>query len=146
MILNKKDCCGISLKYKEIPPRDRTILRYTFFSRRKNMLEQTALTPVVTVLWVLAGILLSLILPLAVKSLSGARLEANQPPPTFWEKLKVAWEKYGGKKYSIILLCALLVAVVIVFLFNLKFYAVRDAVLAGFAWESFVNKLYPKKD
>jgi hypothetical protein len=32
----------------------------------------------------------------------------------------------------------------IVFLLGLKFYTSRDAALAGFAWESLINKLFGK--
>lgn len=92
------------------------------------------------IFWVLCGILLSLVLPIAVKTLQRAKLESLEKP-SIWDRIIVAWNKYGGNKYAGILLAASLVAIVIVFLLGLKFYTVRDAVLAGFAWESFLNKL-----
>jgi type II secretory pathway component PulF len=109
------------------------------------MSEPTALTSVITVVWVLVGILLSLILPVAVKTLQKAKLEDNEPPPTFGQKIMIAWQKYGGNQYLFLFLAALLVAIVIVVLLDLKFYAARDAILAGFAWESFVNKLFAQQ-
>ena len=41
-----------------------------------------------------------------------------------------------------ILIAAAFVATAIVLLLEPKFYGQRDAVLAGFAWESLVNKLF----
>jgi hypothetical protein len=52
-----------------------------------------------------------------------------------------AWTRYGGNKYLKILLATIVVAVAIIGLLGLQFYTVRDAILAGFAWESFVAKL-----
>ena len=109
------------------------------------MPEPTALVPYVEVLWVFLGILISIVLPVAVKTLTAATPEGVANSPSLSEKIKDAWNKYGGNKYVLILLAALLVAVVIVFLLDLKFYAIRDAILAGFAWESFVNKLFAKQ-
>jgi hypothetical protein len=108
----------------------------------------TVLTPVLSIVWVLVGILLSLVLPLAVKVLNNARakLEGIQKKPTFWERLKEAWVKYGGKTYVYILLAATLVAVVIVFLLGLEFSTAREAAMAGFAWESLINKLFGKQN
>ncbi|MBW4691973.1 MAG: hypothetical protein KME27_09420 [Lyngbya sp. HA4199-MV5] len=93
------------------------------------------------VFWVLCGIILSLVLPVAVKTLRQAQPELPEKP-SIWKPVLEAWKKYGGNKYIRILLAASLIAVVIVFLLSLQFYTVRDAVLAGFAWESFVNKLF----
>lgn len=102
------------------------------------------LTSVETTIWILIGILLSLILPIAVKTLQQAKLESTAP--SIGERISEAWKKYGGNKYLTIFLAATLVAVVIVFLLGQKFYTARDAVLAGFAWESFVNKLVRKPE
>jgi hypothetical protein len=110
------------------------------------MEEAVALSPFATTLWVLAGILISLVLPVAVKTLQSAqgRLE-DAEKPTLWEKIVAAWKQYGGNKYLMVFLAAVVVAVVMVFLLGLKFYTPRDAGLAGFAWESLVNKLFAKQ-
>ena len=39
-----------------------------------------------------------------------------------------------------ILLAGTLIAVVIVFVLGMAFFTARDAILAGFAWESLLNK------
>ena len=95
----------------------------------------------VAVFFVLCGIILSLVLPVAVKTLRQAQSESTDKFSVRKQVLE-AWRKYGGNKYVKLLLAASLIAVVIVFLLGLQFYTIRDAVLAGFAWESFVNKLF----
>ncbi len=95
-----------------------------------------------TILWVFVGIIISIILPIAVKYLQKG-FEANQ---TFWGKIKNLWEKYSGSKYFLVFLSAVVVAVILVFLLDLKFYSIRDATLAGFAWESLVTKLVNQGD
>ena len=106
-----------------------------------------ALTPIWAVIWVLLGIFISLVLPLAVNTLKGASgLEGiDEPKPSLGQKLSAAWTQYGGNKYLGILLAAVVVAVVIVFLLGLQFFTPRDAAIAGFAWESFVKKLFAKQ-
>lgn len=101
------------------------------------------LTTLDTVVWVLIGILISLILPVAVNILrkatvgleGGRKLSVSQ-------RIVLAWKQYGGNRYLIIFLAASFIAVTLVFLFDFKFYTHRDAALAGFAWESFINKLF----
>jgi hypothetical protein len=95
------------------------------------------------VMGVLMGILISLVLPIAVNTLRSAAttLESNEQP-TVWERVISAWEQYNGPQYFKIFLAAVFVAVVLVFLLDLKFYGLREAILAGFAWESLVNKLF----
>jgi hypothetical protein len=100
------------------------------------------LPDLIAIAWVLAGILSSLFLPVAVSTLTKhSRLEDNAPKPGFTERLGNAWRRYGGNKYLALLAAASFVAGVVVFLLGLKFYTARDAALAGFAWESLVNKL-----
>ena len=96
-----------------------------------------------TILWVFAGIIISLILPVAVRILTNAKthLEKGVPKPTLGARITKAWKDYGGNKYLLIAIAAIIVAVVLVFLLGLEFYTIRDAALAGFAWESLVNKL-----
>jgi len=98
-----------------------------------------------SILWVLVGILISLVLPIALRTLVNAATAAKaiktMQQPTLTDWLKAAWIRYGGTKYVGIMLAATLVAGVIVLLLGLKFYAAREAALAGFAWESLVNKL-----
>jgi uncharacterized membrane protein len=105
------------------------------------------LSPVMAVVWVLVGIIISLVLPVAVKTLKKASgLEAvDQPKPSLGDRIKAAWIDYGGNKYLAVLLAAIVVAVVIVFLLGLQFNYPREAAIAGFAWESFVNKLFAKQ-
>jgi len=104
------------------------------------------LTPVMAVVWVLVGIIISLVLPVAVRTLKKASgLEDLEKKPSLGERIKNAWIQYGGNRYLAILVAAIVVAVVIVFLLGLQFNTVRDAAIAGFAWESFVNKLFAKQ-
>ena len=106
----------------------------------------TVLSPTMAVIWVIVGIIISLVLPVAVRTLKKASgLEEVGPKPSLGDRIKAAWIQYGGNKYLGILLAAVVVAVVIVFLLGLQFNTVRDAAIAGFAWESFVNKLFAKQ-
>ena len=95
------------------------------------------------VMGVCLGILTSLVLPIAINTLRRAAttLESTQQP-MIWERILKAWEQYNGPRYLQIFLAAMLVAVVLVFLLDLKFYGLREAILAGFAWESLVSKLF----
>jgi hypothetical protein len=102
--------------------------------------EVTALSPALSTLLVFIGIVISLILPIAVKTLRKTKLEGFDNP-TLGQRVAAAWTKYGGNRYLGIALAATLVAGVLVFLLGLKFFTNRDAVLAGFAWESLINKL-----
>lgn len=105
-----------------------------------------ALSPVMAVVWVLVGILISLVLPLAVNTLKKASgLEEIGTKPSLGQRIKAAWDQYGGNKYLKILLAAIVIAVVIVFLLGLQFFTPRDAAIAGFAWESFVKKLFAQQ-
>lgn len=108
----------------------------------------TALSAVSAVLWVLIGIIISLVLPVAVRTLQRARglEEIAGPKPTFGQRVAAAWVQYGGNKYLAILVAAFVVAGVIVFLLGLQFFTVRDAAIAGFAWESFVKKLFAQQN
>jgi hypothetical protein len=113
--------------------------------------QQIILSPIYATLWVLIGIIISLVLPLAVNTLKKAgkleeleELEGDKAPG-FSQRLAAAWKQYGGNKYLTILLAAILIAVVIVFILGLQFYAARDASIAGFAWESFVKKVFAKQ-
>jgi hypothetical protein len=106
-----------------------------------EMQGAVVLSPIMSIVWVLVGILLSLLLPVAIKILRAARLEGGKKP-TLGERVAGAWAKYGGNTYLKIILAATLVAVVLVFLLGMKFFTARDAVLAGFAWESLINKLF----
>jgi len=108
--------------------------------------QAVALAPIETTLFVMLGIFISLVLPLAVRTLRNAQLEATrdfESNRTFWWKpIVAAWTRYGGSKYLTIFVAATLVAIVLVFLLGLKFYTSRDAALAGLAWESLINKLF----
>jgi hypothetical protein len=106
------------------------------------MQEAITLGPITSVVWVLIGIIISLVLPVALKTLRAHKLEGIEGTnPSWGQRIGAAWTKYGGNKYLAIMLAATLVAIVLVFLLGLKFYTTRDAALAGFAWESLVNKL-----
>jgi hypothetical protein len=100
----------------------------------------TALSPAMATGWVLAGIIISLLLPLAIRTLRAAKLEGIAKP-TIGQRLAAAWHEYGGNRYLGIAIAATFVAIVLVFLLGLEFFTARDAALAGFAWESFINKL-----
>lgn len=97
---------------------------------------------VMSIFWVFIGIVISLILPIAVKILKPDRSinEIDTPSP-LWQKIAGAWKQYSGSKYLMKFLAAVFVAIVLVLLLGLEFFTVRDAVLAGFAWESLLNKL-----
>jgi hypothetical protein len=104
------------------------------------------LSDLLAIAWVLAGILCSLILPIAVSTLKKfSKLEDKAPKPGFTERIRNAWQRYGGNNYLKILAAASFIAGVVVFLLGLKFYTARDAALAGFAWESLVNKLFTQQ-
>jgi hypothetical protein len=107
------------------------------------MPELPTLSPGVTVVWVLIGIIISLVLPVAVKTLHRSKgLEENQTSkPTLGQRLAAAWKTYGGNRYLAIAMAATVIAIVLVFLMGLEFSKPRDAALAGFAWESLVSKL-----
>jgi hypothetical protein len=93
--------------------------------------------------WMVVGILISLVLPVAVKALQNkGRLEAAGQSPTLGARVAAAWVQYGGNRYLIVLVAAVVVAAVLVFVLNLQFHTPRDAALAGFGWESLVNKLF----
>lgn len=98
----------------------------------------------VTILWVLAGIIISLLLPVAVRTLKSTKLESLDKP-TLGQRIANAWTTYGGNRYLGIALAAMFVAIVLVVLLGLEFSKVRDALLAGFAWESLVSKLMGPK-
>jgi hypothetical protein len=111
------------------------------------MVTQTAmaLSPMslgATIIWVLIGIVISLVLPVAVKTLKKAGLEDLEPNPTLSQRIFAAWKQYGGNRYLIIFLAAVAVAVGIVLLLGVQANQARDAVLSGFAWESLINKLF----
>ena len=99
------------------------------------------LSPSMAIVWVFVGIIISLVLPVAVRTLKGAKLEALEKL-TVTQRIAEAWKRYGGNRYLAIALAATVVAVVLVLLLGLKFSTTRDAALAGFAWESLVNKLF----
>lgn len=110
------------------------------------MNEQAAISQVWATFYVVVGIIISLVLPLAVSALRRASgLEEREERRTFWQRVVDIWNRYHGTKYVIILLAAVFVAVVIVFLLGLRFYTARDAALAGFAWESFIKTLFSKR-
>ena len=101
------------------------------------------LSPFETYFWVLAGIIFSLILPLAVNILRKARVELEGSRKlSLGTRFINAWNRYGGNKYLVIFLAASFIAFILLLLFDLKFYTIRDATLAGFAWESLINKLF----
>ena len=101
------------------------------------------LSMITTISWVFVGIIISLVLPVAVKTLKPS--DSLEGDKSFWGKIKKAWKDYSGNKYVAMLVAAAVVAVVIVFLLGLEFYTARDAAMAGFAWESLVNKLFSKQ-
>ena len=105
------------------------------------MEEPTSLSEVAAIGWVLIGIVLSLLLPIAVRTLRKAKVLESEEQPTLSQRFKAAWQKYGGNRYLAIAAAATVVAVALVFLMGLEFSTARDAALAGFAWESLVNKL-----
>ena len=109
------------------------------------MNEINILSPVITVIWVSIGILISLFLPISIKLLKDEAknfsLETNHKK-NIKDKILIVWNFIGGSKYLKILLSTIIIATVVVFLLGLKFYTERDAALAGFAWESLVNKLF----
>ncbi len=104
------------------------------------MSNAVALGPIVSTICVLIGIIISIVLPVAVRTLRKTKLEGIDQP-SYGQRIKAAWTKYGGNKYLMITLAATLVAIVLVFVLGLKFFTARDAILAGFAWESLINKL-----
>lgn len=104
--------------------------------------EVVTLSKVAATLWLLIGILISLILPVAVSVLRDASQRLEGRRPTWKQRIVSAWKRYGGNRYLKIFLSAVCVAVALVLLLELEFFKIRDAVLAGFAWESLINKLF----
>ena len=98
----------------------------------------TTLAPVITVMWVVLGIIFSLLVPVFVRVLKQAVAKSEKPAG---RAIADVWNKYGGNRYLKILVAATGLAVALVFLLDLQFSAARDAALAGFAWESLTSKL-----
>lgn len=98
-----------------------------------------------TVFWMVIGILISIILPLAVKTLQNkGALEKMGVPPTLGSRIWRAWVEMGGNRYLAVVAAAVFVALSLTFLMDLKFPTPREAALGGFGWESLVNKLFGK--
>jgi hypothetical protein len=96
---------------------------------------------------VIVGIFFSIILPIAVRTIKklGGGLELNDAPkPTWPQRLKTSVILYLGKGYTAAgyVLAAFVIACAIVYFLDMHFYKPRDALMAGFAWESFLNKLF----
>lgn len=110
----------------------------------EEITQSVALGSIVSIGLVFVGIVISIFLPVAVKTLQNARdgLEDKSAKPNLWQKIGEAWKKYGGPKYLRVVVAGTFVATALVLLLELKFYTSRDAVLAGFAWESLINKLF----
>src|SRR5687768_4915786 len=107
-------------------------------------MDAVQLSSTLAVTWVVVGIIISLLLPVAVSALRRAKpkgLERLGEKPSLGTQFAAAWQKYGGNRYLGIAAAATFVAIALVFLLGLEFQAARDATLAGFAWESFVSKL-----
>jgi hypothetical protein len=112
----------------------------------KNMPHQSVLTPlsfVEAVLWFLVGMIFSVIVPVAIKTVQKkAGLEAiGEPSPTLGQRIATAWKRYGGNRYLKFLIAASIVALFLVLILQFQFYTLLDAIVAGVGWESFVNKL-----
>lgn len=108
------------------------------------MTTPTELPTTQAMLFVFLGIVLSVVLPVAVAAINKVRLErleGAQKRTSFLDKLKTAWKNYRGNTYLMALVGVTIVAFVIVFLLGMRFFTPRDATLAGFAWESLLNKL-----
>src|SRR6266496_4990623 len=108
-----------------------------------------------TVLWFLVGMLISMVLPVLLKTLKSLRKkvgleakEAESPPTltqrilTAWQQFLTAWQQYRGNIYLGILVISVLIASTLVFLLKLQFYDPVSAALAGIGWESLTNKLF----
>jgi hypothetical protein len=106
-------------------------------------MQPTDLSIPEAILWVLAGILLSLILPVCISALKKAsgKESLEEAKPTFGQKVAAVWTKYGGNRYLIVLGASIVVALVLVFLLGQNFKSPKEAVLFGFAWEGLLNKL-----
>jgi hypothetical protein len=98
-----------------------------------------------SVFWMVVGIIISIVLPLAVKVLQNkGALERMGVPPTIGSRVWRAWVEMGGNRYLAVVAAALFVAASVTFLLDLKFPTSREAALGGFGWESLVNKLFGK--
>lgn len=98
-----------------------------------------------TVFWMVVGILISIVLPLAVKVLQNkGALESMGVKPTIGSRIWRAWVEMGGNRYVMVVGAAVVVALSLTFLMDLKFPTSREAALGGFGWESLVNKLFGK--
>ena len=96
-------------------------------------------------LWVLIGILISLVLPVAIHTLFKAKTDIESGleglQPSIGERFRAWWAAINGKRYLQVLAAATLVAFVAVFFLDITFASPRQAAVAGFAWESLVGKL-----
>lgn len=98
-----------------------------------------------TVFWMVVGIIISIVLPLAVKVLQNkGALESMGIEPTIGSRVWRAWVEMGGNRYLAVVAAAVFVAAAVTFLLDLKFPTSREAALGGFGWESLVNKLFGK--
>jgi hypothetical protein len=98
-----------------------------------------------SVFWMVVGIIISIVLPLAVKVLQNkGALESMGIEPTIGSRIWRAWVEMGGNRYLAVIAAALFVAASVTFLLDLKFPTSREAALGGFGWESLVNKLFGK--
>jgi hypothetical protein len=98
-----------------------------------------------TVLWMVVGIVISIVLPIAVKVLQNKGVvETMGVPPTITSRIERAWLEMGGNRYLAVVAAAVVVALSVTFLLDLKFPSPNEAALGGFGWESLVNKLFGK--
>jgi len=93
---------------------------------------------------VVVGIFSSIVVPIAVRTLKKPfpGLEAAGEPPTWKQRLLTSITRYLGPGMTALgyVLAAVIVAGFLVAFFDLHFYTHRDAMIAGFAWESLWNK------
>ena len=100
------------------------------------MLEDpTPLPTLTTMLWVLLGIVLSVVLPIAI-----GWIKEFRKPTERRLKLGGMLKKTLTSKYITVVAGAVIVAVFIVLVLGMEFVTTRDAVLGGFAWESLLAK------
>jgi hypothetical protein len=98
-----------------------------------------------SVFWMVVGILISIVLPIAVKVLqNNGVVETMGVPPTITSRIARAWIEMGGNRYLAVVGAAVIVALSVTFLLDLKFPTPNEAALGGFGWESLVNKLFGK--
>jgi hypothetical protein len=103
------------------------------------------------ILWIVVGIIASFLVPVAISILLEAKrryapsspFEAKESKDKGPSLLKAAWNRYGRHiVFALgVVVAAGMLAAALVFIVGMKFDHWRQALVAGFAWQSLLEKL-----